>query len=137
MSGTAIYRIFWVCCFVAIMAVGGPMVGRPPSALPLVDHGPNSSVNTVLEQTLAREVFEEVGIQVENVRYFGSQPWPFPHSLMVGFFADYAGGEIVVDGQEILDARWFAAHALPEVPPKLSIARQLIDAWLAEVAPRG
>jgi NAD+ diphosphatase len=86
-----------------------------------------------LEQTLAREVFEEVGIQVENVRYFGSQPWPFPHSLMVGFFADYAGGEIVVDGQEILDARWFAADALPEVPPKLSIARKLIDAWLADV----
>lgn len=90
-----------------------------------------------LEQTLAREVFEEVGIQVENVRYFGSQPWPFPHSLMVGFVADYAGGEIVVDGQEILDARWFAAHALPEVPPKLSIARKLIDAWLADVAPHG
>ena len=90
-----------------------------------------------LEQTLAREVFEEVGIQVENVRYFGSQPWPFPHSLMVGFFADYAGGEIMVDGEEILDARWFAAHALPEVPPKLSIARKLIDAWLADVAPRG
>jgi NAD+ diphosphatase len=90
-----------------------------------------------LEQTLAREVFEEVGIQVNNVRYFGSQPWPFPHSLMVGFFADYAGGEIVVDGQEILDARWFAAHALPEVPPKLSIARKLIDTWLAEVATLG
>ncbi|MEO8182185.1 MAG: NAD(+) diphosphatase [Deltaproteobacteria bacterium] len=90
-----------------------------------------------LEQTLAREVFEEVGIQVANVRYFGSQPWPFPHSLMVGFFADYAGGDIVVDGQEILDARWFAADALPEVPPKLSIARQLIDAWLVEVMSGG
>jgi len=86
-----------------------------------------------LEQTLAREVFEEVGIQVENVRYFGSQPWPFPHSLMVGFFADYAGGELVIDGQEILDARWFAADALPEIPPKLSIARKLIDAWLVDV----
>jgi NAD+ diphosphatase len=87
-----------------------------------------------LEQTLAREVFEEVGVQVENLRYFGSQPWPFPHSLMVGFFADYAGGEIVVDGQEIVDARWFSADALPPVPPKLSIARQLIDTWLREVA---
>jgi len=86
-----------------------------------------------LEQTLAREVFEEVGIQVDNVRYFGSQPWPFPHSLMVGFFADYAGGEIVVDGQEIVDARWFGADALPPVPPKLSIARKLIDAWLSDV----
>ena len=89
-----------------------------------------------LEQTLAREVFEEVGVQVDNVRYFGSQPWPFPHSLMVGFFADYAGGEIVVDGQEIVDARWFSADALPPVPPRLSIARRLIDAWLEDVAGR-
>jgi NAD+ diphosphatase len=52
---------------------------------------------------------------------------------MVGFFADYAGGELVIDGQEILDARWFAADALPEIPPKLSIARKLIDAWLVDV----
>lgn len=86
-----------------------------------------------LEQTLAREVSEEVGIQIDNIRYFGSQPWPFPHSLMVGFFADHAGGEIAVDGQEIVDARWFSAHDLPPVPPKLSIARQLIDTWLRDV----
>jgi NAD+ diphosphatase len=86
-----------------------------------------------LEQTLAREVFEEVGIQVDNIRYFGSQPWPFPHSLMVGFFADHAGGEIAVDGQEIVDARWFSARDLPPVPPKLSIARKLIDTWLRDV----
>jgi NAD+ diphosphatase len=86
-----------------------------------------------LEQTLAREVLEEVGIRVANVRYFGSQPWPFPHSLMVGFFADYAGGEIVVDGDEIVDARWFSARDLPPVPPKLSIARKLIDSWVGDV----
>jgi NAD+ diphosphatase len=86
-----------------------------------------------LEQTLAREVFEEVGIHVQNVRYFGSQPWPFPHSLMVGFTAEHAGGEIAVDGKEIADARWFDAGDLPPVPPKISIARRLIDAWLAEV----
>jgi len=87
-----------------------------------------------LEQTLEREVFEEVGVRVQGLRYFGSQPWPFPHSLMVGFFADYAGGDIVVDGQEIVDAQWFSAAALPAVPPKLSIARRLIDSWLDDVA---
>lgn len=83
-----------------------------------------------LEQTLVREVHEEVGIAVDNVRYFGSQPWPFPHSLMVGFFADHAGGEIAVDGTEIIDARWFSRDALPAIPPKSSIARRLIDAWV-------
>jgi NAD+ diphosphatase len=86
-----------------------------------------------LEDTLRREVREEVGVEVANIRYFGSQPWPFPHSLMVGFNAEYAGGEIVVDGEEIKDARWFRADALPLVPPKLSIARRLIDAWVEDV----
>jgi NAD+ diphosphatase len=90
-----------------------------------------------LEETLEREVREESGISVTNIRYFGSQPWPFPHSLMVGFTADFAGGEIVVDGKEIMDARWFSADQLPEIPPKLSIARQLIDAWVADVGPDG
>jgi NAD+ diphosphatase len=89
-----------------------------------------------LEQTLKREVFEEVGIEVTRLRYFGSQPWPFPHSLMVGFVAEHAAGEIRVDGVEITDARWFSATALPPVPPKLSIARQLIDAWVSEVTGR-
>jgi NAD+ diphosphatase len=87
-----------------------------------------------LEQTLVREVHEEVGIAVADMRYFGSQPWPFPHSLMLGFTAQYAGGEIVVDGSEITDARWFRADALPPIPPKISIARRLIDAWVSEVA---
>jgi NAD+ diphosphatase len=84
-----------------------------------------------LEQTLAREVREEVGIEVENLRYFASQPWPFPHSLMVGFTADYAGGELRVDGEEIIDARWFSPNDLPSLPPRPSIARRLIDeTWL-------
>jgi NAD+ diphosphatase len=86
-----------------------------------------------LEETLEREVREESGISVTNIRYFGSQPWPFPHSLMIGFTADFAGGEIVVDGKEIVDARWFSADRLPDIPPKSSIARKLIDAWLADV----
>jgi NAD+ diphosphatase len=84
-----------------------------------------------LEQTLAREVREEVGVEVDNLRYFGSQPWPFPHSLMVGFTADYAGGELRVDGEEIVDARWFSPDDLPALPPPPSIARRLIDeTWL-------
>jgi len=85
-----------------------------------------------LEQTVAREIFEEVGITVTNLRYFGSQPWPFPHSLMIGFIADYAGGELRVDGEEIIDARFFDADELPQIPPPLSIARQLINSWLTE-----
>jgi NAD+ diphosphatase len=88
-----------------------------------------------LEQTLVREVREEVGIEVENIRYFGSQPWPFPHSLMVGFTADHAGGELRVDGVEIVDARWFSRDSLPGLPPKPSIARRLIDeTWLQPVS---
>lgn len=90
-----------------------------------------------LEETLRREVREEVGVEVKNIRYFGNQPWPFPHSLMVGFVADHASGDIVVDGEEIKDARWFRADALPPIPPRLSIARKLIDAWVGEVTTRG
>ena len=84
-----------------------------------------------VEECVVREVQEEVGILVKNVRYFGSQPWPFPDSLMLGFTAEYADGEITIDQAEITDARWFAADELPDIPPKLSIARRLID-WFAE-----
>ena len=90
-------------------------------------------VGEALEETVAREIREEVGISVKNLRYFGSQPWPFPHSLMVGFVAEYAGGELTIDGEEIVDARWVSPETLPQLPSSLSIARQLIDAWLAEV----
>ena len=86
-----------------------------------------------LEQTIVREVREESGVDVGNVRYFGSQPWPFPHSLMVGFTAEHQSGEIAVDGTEIVDARWFRVDDLPLIPPKPSIARRLIDAWIEDV----
>ena len=80
-----------------------------------------------LEACIAREIKEEVGISVKNIRYFGSQPWPFPDSLMVGFIADYADGEIQVDDTEILEADWFTPEDLPRIPPSISIARQLIE----------
>ncbi len=84
------------------------------------------------EQAVQREVREETGLEVDDIRYHGSQPWPFPHSLMLGFRARYRSGEIAVDGEEILDAHWWRADELPRVPPQGSIARALIDAWLAE-----
>lgn len=86
-----------------------------------------------LEQCLAREVFEEVGINVSNTRYFASQPWPFPHSLMIAFVADYESGEIAMDGVEIIAAEWFDISDLPRLPAKISIARKLIDAVVEEM----
>lgn len=80
-----------------------------------------------LEACVQREVMEEVGIAVKNIAYFGSQPWPFPNSLMIAFTAEYADGEIQVDGKEIAEADWFSASHLPEIPGKISIAWQLIQ----------
>ena len=84
-------------------------------------------VGETLEDCVAREVREEAGIEVSDIRYFGSQPWPFTSSLMIGFTAQWAGGEIIADPTELADAGWYAPDALPMVPPKLSIARALID----------
>ena len=84
-----------------------------------------------LEQCAEREVYEEVGVHIRNIRYFDSQPWPFPNSLMIGFTAEYAGGDIRLEEAEIADAQWFAADRLPQLPPKISIARRLIDAFVA------
>ncbi|MEO6975487.1 MAG: NAD(+) diphosphatase [Gallionella sp.] len=81
-----------------------------------------------LEQCASREVLEEVGITITNLRYFRSQSWPFPDSLMVAFFADYVGGVIKSDPIEIEDAKWFSRVALPALPEPVSLARQLIDA---------
>jgi NAD+ diphosphatase len=80
-----------------------------------------------LEQTIQREVMEEVGIEIQDVRYFESQPWPFPCSLMLGFTARWKSGELRPDGVELDDAGWFLPGDLPEVPPGLSISRKLID----------
>jgi NAD+ diphosphatase len=80
-----------------------------------------------LEQCVAREVFEEVGLKVKNIRYFGSQPWPFSHSLLMAFSCEWEAGEIKIDPVEIEDAGWYERDSLPELPPPLSIARLLID----------
>lgn len=85
-----------------------------------------------LEQCVQREVMEEVGIQVNNIRYFGNQPWPFPHSLMIGFTADYAGGEITIDDEEIIEAGWYKPASMPGLPGKSSIAMRLIEQFLSE-----
>jgi NAD+ diphosphatase len=91
--------------------------------------GPGES----LEQCLAREVAEEVNVSVGNIRYFASQPWPFPHSLMIAFTCDWTGGEIRPDPVEIEDAAWFDVFQLPKLPSKISIARALIDTVTGEM----
>jgi len=87
-----------------------------------------------IEDCVRREVREEVGIDVDRIAYFASQPWAFPHSLMIAFTAHYAGGELVPDQEEIADAKWFALDALPSLPSPVSIARHLIDATVARLA---
>jgi NAD+ diphosphatase len=84
-----------------------------------------------LEETVAREIKEEININVKDIRYVLSQPWPFPGSLMIGFSARYDGGELKPDGIEIDDAKWFSREALPSLPPSASVSRFLIDLWAA------
>lgn len=85
-----------------------------------------------LEGAVIREVREEVGVDVDEVRYVGSQPWPFPHSLMIGFRVNYAGGDIVLQEDEIMDANWYRKDDLPMVPPTMSIAGRIIEQWINE-----
>jgi NAD+ diphosphatase len=82
------------------------------------------------EQCVIREVFEEVGIKVKNVQYFGSQPWPLSNSIMIGFFCEWKEGEIQIDPNEIGEASWFDVSNLPRLPPIYSLSRFLIDAFI-------
>ncbi|MDD6506211.1 MAG: NAD(+) diphosphatase [Prevotellaceae bacterium] len=84
-----------------------------------------------LEEAVHREVLEETGLTIKNLHYHASQPWPYPCGLMVGFMAEYAGGELTLQQSELSYGGWFNRHQLPTIPEKLSLARQLIDAWLA------
>jgi NAD+ diphosphatase len=83
-----------------------------------------------LEGCVEREIYEEVGLEVTDIEYIGSQPWPFPHQLMVGYTARYLRGEVRVDQLELDDARWFTVDALPELPPPQSLARRIITTWI-------
>lgn len=83
------------------------------------------------EECVVREVAEEVGVQVDEVRYVSSQSWPFPHQIMVGFMARYCGGEIAIDATELAHADWFTVETLPELPQPYTIARRIIERWRA------
>jgi NAD+ diphosphatase len=88
-----------------------------------------------LEQAIHREVHEEAGLDVSDLRYFGSQPWPYPDGLMVGFHARYAGGELRKRDGELKEARWFDVSELPLLPGSFSLARQLIDDFRTRALP--
>ena len=92
-----------------------------------IEHGENP------RDAVVREVREETNVEVRDLRYFGSQSWPFPNSLMIAFTAEYAGGELRHDPAELADAKWFPVDALPQLPPRLSIAHALIDATIARM----
>ena len=85
-----------------------------------------------LEECVAREVMEETGLRVTNIRYFGSQPWPYPMGLMIGFHADYVEGDIALCDGELRDAAFFRRDNIPAIPGKMSMARMLIDDWMKE-----
>lgn len=87
-----------------------------------------------LEECVIREVHEEVGLEITNIRYFGSQPWPYPCGVMIGFTADYVSGDLHVQEEELSNAKWFNRNHLPPIPDKMSIARRLIDDYVAEKA---
>ncbi|MDO5343145.1 MAG: NAD(+) diphosphatase, partial [Bacteroidia bacterium] len=83
-----------------------------------------------LEQCVEREVMEETGLRITNIRYFGSQPWPYPSGVMIGFTADYVGGELKLQQEELAAGDFFTRDQMPTLPKKLSIARKLVDDWL-------
>jgi hypothetical protein len=106
---------------------GAAMMGR------VLEIGTGCGYQAAVLACVAREVMEETNVEVRDLRYFGSQSWPFPNSLMIAFTAEYAGGELRHDPAELADAQWFPLDALPHMPPSLSIARALIDATVTRM----
>lgn len=122
-------------CMIVVITRGDEiLLGRSPRFVP----GMYSALagyaepNETIEGCVEREVYEEVRLKVKNIRYIGSQNWPYPHSMMFGFHAEYDSGEIVLEPEEIEDAQWFNVRDLPPLPPKNSIARYLIDLYVCE-----
>lgn len=87
-----------------------------------------------LEHTVHREVSEETGLRIKNLRYWKSQPWAFPHSIMAAYFAEYDSGDIHIDRRELADAQWFDVSQLPHLPPPGTIAREMIDHWTEQLS---
>lgn len=131
--GSMVYPRLSPVIMVRVVRDGQILLARPPRLAPgfysvlagFVEAG------ETLEQAIHREVLEEVNIRVRDLRYFASQSWPFPHSLMIAFTADYAGGELRADGREIVDAGWFAPDGLPGLPSPMSMAWRLIQDFAA------
>ena len=89
-------------------------------------------VSESAEETVHREVLEEVGLKVQNIKYFGSQPWPFPSQLMLGFSCEYKSGELIIDNNEIAEANWYKVDNLPYIPPVTSLSGKLINSFVVD-----
>ena len=130
--GAHAYPAIHPCAIVLVTRPGEVLLTRKPTWAPnrysLV--AGFQEFGESLEEAAIREIAEETGVSADNVRYVGSQCWPFPSQVMVGFIADFVSGEIRIDTQELADARWFPVDALPQLPPKRSIARYILDATL-------
>ena len=119
LAGLAIFLILFGCGFKPIYKIA-------------IDDTGIAGYSMVVTNQVAREVIEEVNVSVKNIKYFGSQPWPFPSQLMLGYFCEYESGEIKIEEAELEDAKWFKIDDLPNVPPKLSISGQLISSYLED-----